>query len=204
MIISNFSNISDLNSYVAHLFSKDELLPLTAPQSFLFTTKQNAFSTFVSSSQLEAIDVDYLKQNLSQEDYAQYISFLETFSPNFYYIYFGSKTKFINNLLNELIPSLAKKFYKTFDDHNSVLYTSALYSVYTYKEMTVTSLANFSLSIDESKALEIITSSISSNAKDNDYLIKLIKSLESEIESLKLEIESLSNKVNDSYIMTWN
>ena len=204
MIISKFTNLSDLNAYVAHLFHRDELLPLTAPQAFLFATNRDAFEIFFAGSQLELIDIDYLKQNLSEEDYAKYIVFLETFRPNFYYLYEGSKTKFINNLLNELVPSLSKKFYKAFDDNNNVIHTSTQYSIYSSTELTISSLADLSISLDESKALEIISDSLSSNAKDNEYLTKIIQQLESEIETLKSEINILNNKVSDSYVMTWN
>jgi hypothetical protein len=204
LIITKFKTLSDINSYIDHLFTKDDLFSLNAQQAFLFFNNQSFFSTFVLESSLSSIDDSYLRSFLSEEDLSSYFDFLSTFRESFYWIYPFSKTKFINNVINDIIPSLRKKFFSALLNNNNVVYSSTSYCLFTSHHMTVSSFAEVNSSIDETRALEIISSNIASNAKDNEYLAKEIESLEKTIEDLKSQIDSLSKQVSDSYIITWN
>ena len=204
MIITQFKNISDLNNYLSNLFLNDSLAPLNSAQAYLFFNKKQLFDELVRSFNFEQINSSYILNNLTQLENEEYTNYLLSFSHNSYYIYFASKTRFINNVINDLIPSLSKTFYKELQNNGNVLYASTQYSLYTSVEFSDSSLTNINSALDTQKAVDTLAFSISSNSKDVDYLITAINYLQEEINSLNLQIANLSNQVVNSSIMTWS
>lgn len=205
MIISNFKNLESVNSYTSEFFDKEYFIPLTADQSFLYFVNVHLFQTFVENNELSSITSDYVSSHLTEGSIATYNDYLSTYHnrPNF--LFPASKTKFIRNALSDFVPSFAKKYYELLVANNNVLYTSTSFCIFTNIPITLASFSTLnSQQVDFSSILEDLSLQLSSNLKDQEYLIKIIDSLEKQVLDLQKENEQLNAKVVDSYTITWN
>jgi len=198
MIYTEFDSLTTLNQYYASLFEEsDELIKLTPSQLHLHSINPSLFSTSVQEDTLHIVDESFITNIDSNFNYLNYTQDI--------YLYKGSKTKFFNSVLKDLVPSLRKNFLNFIVQDNYLKYTSTVYTLVVNCSLPVEAYISCTSNSEALiEALSTAQNKLSSVSSDEKYLLSKIKELTDHIKVLNKEIDNLNSRLQDSYLSTWN